>query len=267
VPARRCGVDTGWHYEEARSAAPLARHVAAFWQMRGGSGLGPDATHRVLPDGCMDVIFGLGRSPRITVVGTMTRAIAIPLAPGMNTFGIRFRPGGALPWLRVPADELTDTDADPHDCALCPPSWLLDSLITEPSLDARARCASEWLLGIARALGQNGSVYAAARMLTREAQSVSAAARELGISERTLQRSFQRDVGLTPAEYRRVARLRRLLRRLETSGVSLADAAVEAGYYDQPHLDREFRRLVGCPPRQWLATRVGFVQDATMRCL
>jgi hypothetical protein len=56
---------------------------------------------------------------------------------------------------------------------------------------------------------------------------------------RTLQRSFQRGIGLTPAEYRRVARLRRLLVRLETSGVSLADAAAAAGYYDQPHLARE----------------------------
>jgi AraC-like DNA-binding protein len=265
-PARRCRVDTGWQYEETRSVAPLAGHVAAFWQMRGGTPLGPDAAHRILPDGCMDVVFRLGRFPAILVAGTMTQAIAGPLVPGMDTFGIRFRPGGAQPWLNVPADDLTDTHADPRDCALRPPSWLTDALITKTSLDARAQCASAWLIGSARGVGQHGAVYAAARMLTRAGQSVSAAARELGMSERTLQRSFQRSVGLAPAEYRRVARLRRLLGRLDT-GVSLADAAVDAGYYDQPHLDREFRRLVGCAPRQWLATRVGFEQDAAVQCL
>lgn len=257
----------GWQYQEARAAPPLARHVAAFWQMQGTTHPGPDAVLRVLPDGCLDVIFDLGVSPGISIVGTMTTAITVALVPGMNLFGIRFRPGGALPWLRVPADELTDTSADPRDCALHAPAWLLDSFMTNTSLDSRVRSATQWLLHEAKLGEAKASVYAAARMLAQEAQSVSEAARQLGMSERTLQRSFQRDVGITPVEYRRVARLRRLVSSLSASGVTLADAAVDAGYYDQPHLDREFRRLVGCAPRQWLATRVGFLQDATIECL
>jgi AraC-like DNA-binding protein len=260
-------VTPGWQYEEVRAAPPLARHVAAFWQMHGTTPLGPYAAHRVLPDGCLDVIFDLGLSPGISIVGTMTTATEVPLIPGMNLFGIRFRPGGALPWLRVPADALTDTSADPRDCALHPPAWLLDSFMTNTSLDSRVRSTTRWLLSVASLDGVKVSVYVAARMLAKEAQSVSAAARHLGMSERTLQRSFQRDVGITPVEYRRIARLRRLLARLSVSEVSLADAAVDAGYYDQPHLDRDFRQLVGCAPREWLATRVGFLQDATIECL
>jgi len=215
----------------------------------------------------MDVVFDLGAAPGVAIVGTMTTAMTVPLVPGMDVFGIRFRPGGALPWLRVPADELTDSAADSCSGELRPPSWLVDALSATASLDARSQVAGTWLQSVARRDQHDAPVFAAARLLAIEAQSVSAAARHLNMSERTLQRSFQRSVGLTPMEYRRIARLRRLLSRLDTADVSLADAAVDAGYYDQPHLDREFRRLVGCAPRQWLATRVGFVQDSTIAIL
>jgi AraC-like DNA-binding protein len=255
-----------WQYEEAPAPAPLARYVAAFWQMSGRSPLNGGAVHRVLPDGCMDVVFDLGSVREVSFVGTMTTALCVLLTEELDGFGIRFRPGGAAPWLRIAADELTDSSLDMHDCPLRAPQSLIDALAAASSLAARARLASEWLLRSDRPDPEQVSVYAAARMFARERQSVSAAARDLGVSERTLQRTFQRSVGITPVEYRSIARMRRLLVSLDT-GVSLADAAVDAGYYDQPHLDREFRRLVGCAPGEWLATRVGFIQDASVTVL
>ncbi len=255
-----------WQYEEARAPAPLARNVAAFWQMSGRSLRDAGAVHRVLPDGCMDVVFDLGASREVSFVGTMTTALSVTLRAELDGFGIRFRPGGAAPWLRIPADELTDSAIDMHECPLRPPQQLVDALAAAPALSARVQLASEWLLRSERREAEALSVYAAAHMFARQAQSVSAAARDLGMSERTLQRTFQKSVGITPVEYRSVARMRRLLVRLD-DGVALADAALDAGYYDQPHLDREFRKLVGCPPSEWLATRVGFVQDAQVTVL
>ncbi len=255
-----------WQYEEAPAPAPLARYVAAFWQMSGRSPADTGATHRVLPDGCMDVVFVLGTVREVSFVGTMTTALSVLLKPELDGFGIRFRPGGAASWLRIPADELTDSSIDMHDCPLRAPQSLIDALAVAPSLAARVRLASEWLLRSDRRDPEQLSVYAAARLFAREKQSVSATARDLGMSERTLQRTFQKSVGITPVEYRSIARMRRLLSSLD-AGVTLAEAAVDAGYYDQPHLDREFRRLVGCPPSEWLATRVGFIQDAQVTVL
>lgn len=255
-----------WQYEEARAPAPLARYVAAFWQMSGRSLLDAGAVHRVLPDGCMDVVFDLGPSREVSFVGTMTTALSVTLTADLDGFGIRFRPGGAVPWLRIPADELTDSSIDMHECPLRAPQQLIDALADAPSLAVRVQLASEWLLRTERRVAEIPSVYCAARMFAREQQSVSIAARDLGMSERTLQRAFQKSVGITPVEYRGIARMRRLLVSLD-AGSSLADAAVDAGYYDQPHLDREFRRLVGCAPSEWLATRVGFIQDASVTVL
>jgi AraC-like DNA-binding protein len=74
--------------------------------------------------------------------------------------------------------------------------------------------------------------------------SVQALAREHGVSPGTVIRAFAADVGLSPYAYvvsRRVDLARRLLR----SGVPPAQAALQAGFYDQAHLTRHFLRQVG----------------------
>ena len=75
------------------------------------------------------------------------------------------------------------------------------------------------------------------------------------------------EVGLTPKTIARVVRFDRA-RRLLQRGVMvlrrpmLADLAVACGYYDQAHLDREFRALAGCSPSRWLTEEFRNVQAA-----
>jgi AraC-like DNA-binding protein len=87
---------------------------------------------------------------------------------------------------------------------------------------------------------------------------VAALAAETGWSDRHLRSRFRAETGLTPkaaARLIRFGRARRLLLRRQRAGTgaSLAELAAECGYYDQAHLDREFRGLAGCPPTTWLA--------------
>jgi AraC-like DNA-binding protein len=88
---------------------------------------------------------------------------------------------------------------------------------------------------------------------------VSSLATEVGWSRRHLAASWRRDVGLAPKAVARILRFQRAL-RLVRQGHSLADAAYDCGYADQPHLNRDFRALAGATPRE-----VTFVQDAAAR--
>ena len=54
-------------------------------------------------------------------------------------------------------------------------------------------------------------------------------------------------MGLRPKETARVVRFDRA-RRLLHAGVRLGDVAADAGYFDQAHLNREFRALAGLSP-------------------
>jgi AraC-like DNA-binding protein len=86
---------------------------------------------------------------------------------------------------------------------------------------------------------------------------VSALAAETGWSPRHLRARFAAEIGLSPKAAARVVRFdrtRRLLQRRAASGrpLDLAALAASCGYYDQAHLDGEFRSLAGSAPTTWL---------------
>ncbi|MFI7610759.1 helix-turn-helix domain-containing protein [Nonomuraea terrae] len=79
--------------------------------------------------------------------------------------------------------------------------------------------------------------------------SVSSLAGELGWSHRHLVARFHDQVGLPPKTAARVIRFARA-RRLLGSGVAIAEAAAACGFYDQAHMNREFRVLGDMTPGQ-----------------
>jgi AraC-like DNA-binding protein len=86
-------------------------------------------------------------------------------------------------------------------------------------------------------------------------------ARDLGLSERTLERLFREQVGVRPKVYARIARMEWAREIAGSHRASQAALATLAGYADEPHLLRDFRALTGLTPGALLAeTRVGFVQ-------
>jgi AraC-like DNA-binding protein len=68
-----------------------------------------------------------------------------------------------------------------------------------------------------------------------------------GMGPFALLRAFRAETGLPPHAYLNQLRVR-LARRLLDTGLPPADVAAEAGFADQPHLNRHFKRVVGVPP-------------------
>ena len=75
-----------------------------------------------------------------------------------------------------------------------------------------------------------------------------------GMSPFALVRAFRRETGLPPHAYVNHLRVR-LARRLLDGGVAPAEVAVRAGFADQAHLTRHFKRVVGVPPRAYQRER------------
>jgi len=96
-------------------------------------------------------------------------------------------------------------------------------------------------LAIFRAVGTDSSCQ---NELTRHVCEV------LGMSERTLRRRSLEAFGYGPKTLHRILRFQRFLRmaRSTSSGKSLAQLAMDAGYADQSHLSREARELAGMTP-------------------
>jgi AraC-like DNA-binding protein len=86
-------------------------------------------------------------------------------------------------------------------------------------------------------------------------------ARELGWSPRHFGERFRCELGIAPKVAARVLRFGRSRRMMQgDTSRSLSDVAAACGFYDQAHLAREWRALAGCPPSQWIAEELSFVQ-------
>lgn len=74
--------------------------------------------------------------------------------------------------------------------------------------------------------------------------------RVAGLDRWTLARQFRAAFGTSPSRFRIMRQLDRA-RRLVTCGASLAEAALAAGFADQSHMSRQFKRTYGQTPGRW----------------
>ena len=105
-------------YREIIPQLPLNKHVECFWTLE--SSVPSAQPERILPDGCIELILNFGDrfsqhcdqtrklQPKNFLVGQMTGPIMISSSGPVQLIGIRFHPGGTLPFLRMPLHEVTD---------------------------------------------------------------------------------------------------------------------------------------------------------------
>ncbi len=78
----------------------------------------------------------------------------------------------------------------------------------------------------------------------------------LGVGERNLQRRFKKQIGISPKQFARVARIQSVV-AVRLKGSDWANVAYEVGYNDQAHLINDFRSLVGAPPEAFFRSTTG----------
>ena len=178
----------------------------------------------VVPDGCRDLIGRSSRSEATTwfVTSVDECARTISANAGDSFIGFRLKPGTSIDCLRL----LRDIDAFAYDADLA-------------TTRIRETCS----------ISSNVSAAMASLAASR---SVKEAAKQSGVSPRTLQRLLLRETGKPPQFWLQLARIRRAAREI-ASAQSLADLAYDTGFSDQAHMTREFRRWFAVTPTQFVA--------------
>jgi len=238
-------------YAEYAPCAALRGHVACYWTLTGEDAAG----HRVLPDGCMDLLFDLSGAIGAShaLIGTMSGAIVTSSVERERLVGVRFRPGEAFAFVGVPAGELTDEIIPLGDALGRLAEALSDELLAAPDTAARLAALDRTLTAFrTRARPPDHRVRRAVALILDSPAGARVAwlARDLGVGERQLERTFVERVGLGPKAFARVARMQALVARMADVGAhaSWAALAAEVGYADQAHMIRDVKRLSGVTP-------------------
>ena len=79
-------------------------------------------------------------------------------------------------------------------------------------------------------------------------------ARRLGLSHDAFEKRFRREVGCAPKQFVSLTRVHSVMNAYH-SGASLTQLALDAGYFDQPHFNREFRSVTGVSPGAYFGPR------------
>lgn len=261
-------------YAEHAPRPELAGVVRCVWI--GEDPAPASAPQPIVGDGCPELLVHFadpmleraddGREapqPRAFVAGQLTRPLWLRPSGRVGVLGVRFQPGSAFRVLRHPLADLTDRRVALTD--LMEGAAALAEAVTACGTDeARIAVAQDF---VSRRLAEHDpgddpvvsqGVARLAEVRAGEGEDLSGIdelARELGVNRRSLERRFAERVGVSPKALAGILRLRRFFDQLDFAGAPLVDAALAAGYYDQSHFAREFRRYAGITASEFLATR------------
>jgi AraC-like DNA-binding protein len=247
-------------YSEIIPRPPLNRYVECFWTLESSS---PSAQpERILPDGCIELILNFGAQfsqhcdetrklqPKNFLVGQMTGPIMITPSGPVQLIGIRFNPGGTLPFVRMPLHEVTDQVVDLGGISSTLERDLLRVTSRSSVLSEKIRAIEEFLTtDLTNSKHDSSSMSIAARIIeSRGLVAVEELAMDAGISSRQMERRFLSDIGVGPKLLGRIIRFQQVFRAVEQSNNAWAEIAIACGYYDQAHLIRDFNQFAQQTP-------------------
>jgi AraC-like DNA-binding protein len=269
---RGCNGGVAWELWLRAPAPEFGGLIAGLWA---GDGDSDFARHRLIPDGELWLMFNLGPPQRVIGTdaagpGEVFRAGMIAgLHDGSVTFeslgrhprvvSVRFLPFGALAFFGgLPLFDLSNRVLDLESVlggkARAEP--LRQRLIEAPDLGSALDLVEQWVTARVRA---GPRAHPATRMavdslrMGRGAVRIEELACDPGVSSRYLNVLFQREVGLPAKGLVRVLRLGHALDLLDAGAANdLARLAQKCGYYDQSHLNRDFRSLLDLTPVEYV---------------
>lgn len=196
-------------------------------------------------------------APPIVLSGPHTRFLPVTTGPYCDAAGIRFQPGMAYPFFQTTLAEFVTPTAAPE--ALCKRlrlTQVFEQLVAIKDVTARSEFLNHWLLDqLQQALNVNPELPHALNQLEQQTlPSITSLAETTQLSQRQLERVFKEWVGISPKQYSRLLRINSARHQLKTakSDTDLSEVALAAGYFDQAHFNREFKRVVGLTPGQYL---------------
>ncbi len=255
---------------------PLDSFVESIWVYQNDPC--PHALERVLPTGAAQLIVNLKEDqtrlydpepPHRYVAtsgsvlsGVQSRFQVIDTSEQEYVAGVAFKPGGTVPFMRMPAYEASDVDVPLESLwgRRCT-ATLRERLLESGSIDATLDALDAVLQEMWRPPGLHPAVAYALAAFDRAplTTSIAKVTDAIGLSAKRFIERFKIEVGMTPKRYCRICRFQRAV-TMASRGchVDWTRVALDCGYFDQAHFIHDFRSFAGLTPTAYQSARTSF---------
>jgi AraC-like DNA-binding protein len=242
------------------SPHPLLKScIVCYWVMEGDEHF----THKIIPDGHPEIVFHYGepynrnmenrmeKQPFAIAAGQLSKPISISPSGTTGVIGVKFSAAGMWKLFGVNMHVITNEAERLEDVLDIDPTFqfkireastdqervtLLNQLFL-PYVDDKRDAQAEWLI---RQMEIEQGVITIKKLCDRNK-----------ISPRKLERLFRESIGLPAKTYLRLVRFNYVHKLLQQKEVSRSDVAFLAGYFDQSHLNRDFKIFTGENPSSY----------------
>lgn len=225
---------------------------------------------RILPDGCIELIFILGDDvkritsgdefiiqPRAMALGQITEPFFVEPTGYVNSFAVRFYPYGFANFVSTPIKNLTNKET-PIELLFGerPSKELEQKIIQATDTKKRIEIIENFLLSKLTDRVTIDSIVKTTLdtiFLTGGSTAINAIFKDGLSKRRQLERKFLKLIGISPKQLGKVIRLQTALKMLlKQQPDSFTRIAYESEYYDQAHFIKDFKEFTGTTPKEFL---------------
>ncbi len=243
----------------------LAPYIRYYWLLK------VDAISEIsetsIPVGCINLIFHRGSrmfsetsnelQPQSFVGGLSTGFTELTSTGNVDMIVVVFQPFGARAFFNLPMSEFFNNCISVNDIGDIALKELEKQIQNNPdSLSSIDLIEKHFVKQLHSFDDYNYKrIVAAIEAVNNQPQIEITSLSDIAcLSYKQFTRIFTEYVGAKPKEFTRIIRFQRALYILQTNPkISLTQLAFECGYYDQPHLIKEFRIFAGCTPTEFIA--------------
>lgn len=249
---------------------PLDRVVEQIWYREG-----PAQASKTLPGGTLDLVVNLTETPsqiakasqpakmidvsQVSISGVYERYYFKKSRQYNKSLGIHFLPGAAQAILKLPLSEFRNNHRCAADIDALRANSLRNRLLAIESPSLQMKMVESWLI---RRLTQDPAQryfqqFLRSLTVNTDVGSVASLVDKSGYSQRQINRLCHRFLGMNLKTYTRLQRFKQISRLLKKHKGNWATLALNAGYYDQSHMLRDFSQFAGTSPSDYLRQNSG----------
>jgi len=230
----------------------LARLIETFWLVTWDLSDRKPHIQQNIPDPCINMIFEAQNS---RVVGAVTKRYSYELSGKGQIFGIKFRPGGFYSLTKSQVSRFTDSDIQISHFFGVESHRLIDRINSASSIESMVQISQDFLrphipTSVESVTNLNNIISEISR--DSKIMRVSHLSEICNLSERSLQRLFKHQVGVSPKWVIRKCRIQEILFRLEQGDFNWQQLINQLDYFDQSHFIKDFKSLVGVTPTEYI---------------